>query len=459
MEEKENTNLLIKVPKGMRDLHPYQMIIRDKVFTTIKSIFSSYGAVCIETPTIERKDILTKKYGEDSKLIYDLADQGGEILALRYDLTVPFARYVASYNIANMKRYQIGRVYRMDEPNIGKGRYREFYQCDFDIAGFSNAPLMMTDAEVLKLANDILKKLNIGDFTIKINHRKLLDALMIIAGVPNDKLRTVCSTIDKLDKESWANLIKELQLKGLSNECISKLEKYVTAKSCKLSDAIILLENNDEIKNNDLGKQAITELKQLQQYIGKNNCYDCDENVIFEFSLARGLDYYTGIIYEAVLLEKGISIGSIAGGGRYDNLIGSFCGKTIPAVGVSIGIERVFTILEKQMLKECEEKKITIKDNTTQIFICSIGKAYENEKIKLVNKLREAGFSTDFAYDGNMKPRHQLAIALEKQVSYVIFIGETEIKGNSVTIKNINNGKQVSILQNKLIEFLKNPQF
>lgn len=190
----------LKVPKGTKDHHPRDMLLRDRIFSTITRIFKLHGAVTIDTPVFELKHILSGKYGEDSKLIYDLEDQGGELCSLRYDLTVPFARFLAmnSKEYPNLKRYHIAKVYRRDQPAMTKGRMREFYQCDFDIAGQSDP--MVADAEVLTIVSEVLSALEVGEFTIKLNHRKLLDGIFELSGVPEDKIRTISSAVDKLDK-------------------------------------------------------------------------------------------------------------------------------------------------------------------------------------------------------------------------------------------------------------------
>ena len=190
--------ITLKSAKGTRDFHPDQMAVRERVINRIVNVFKCHGAVTIDTPVFELKEVLTGKYGEDSKLIYDLKDQGGEILSLRYDLTVPFARYVAMNKIMNIKRYQIAKVYRRDNPSISQGRYREFYQCDFDIAGQYDP--MVPDAECVKIVKDILKAMEIGNFVIKVNHRQILDGIFEVCGVSTDMFRTICSSVDKLDK-------------------------------------------------------------------------------------------------------------------------------------------------------------------------------------------------------------------------------------------------------------------
>jgi histidyl-tRNA synthetase len=202
-----------KLPKGTRDFTPHQMALRKKAFQIITDVFLKHGAVEIDTPVFELKETLTGKYGEDSKLIYDLQDQGGELLSLRYDLTVPFARYLALKNISNIKRYHIAKVYRRDNPALSKGRFREFYQCDFDIAGTYD--VMLPDAEVIKVLDEILTNLGLGNFVIKVNNRKLLDAMVELSGAPKQKFKQICSSIDKLDKVTEYYFIYFLKIKFL----------------------------------------------------------------------------------------------------------------------------------------------------------------------------------------------------------------------------------------------------
>uniref|UniRef100_A0A674N0R1 histidine--tRNA ligase n=1 Tax=Takifugu rubripes TaxID=31033 RepID=A0A674N0R1_TAKRU len=217
---------VLKTAKGTRDYNPKQMAIREKVFNTIVSCFKRHGAETIDTPVFELKETLTGKYGEDSKLIYDLKDQGGELLSLRYDLTVPFARYLAMNKITNIKRYHIAKVYRRDNPAMTRGRYREFYQCDFDIAGQYDA--MIPDAECLKIVHEILSELDLGDFRIKVNDRRILDGMFAVCGVPDNMFRTICSTVDKLDKLPWEAVKNEMvNEKGLSEEAADQIGVYV----------------------------------------------------------------------------------------------------------------------------------------------------------------------------------------------------------------------------------------
>lgn len=334
-----------KIAKGARDFGPEQMRIREQAFNAIRRVFKRHGGVEIDTPAFELKELLTGKYGEDSKLIYDLADQGGELLSLRYDLTVPFARFLAMNSVGNIKRYHIAKVYRRDQPQAARGRYREFYQCDFDIAG--NFSPMVADAEVITVATEILTELPVGKFCIKLNHRKLLDAIFDICGVPASKFRPICSAVDKLDKMSWEEVKKEMiEEKGLDTQAATRIGDFVQ-HSGDPKTLWSLLTDTAAFGTHPLALEAMQDLRLLFDYLDAMGSLS---HVSFDLSLARGLDYYTGVIYEAVLVEGALAVGSIAAGGRYDNLVGMFSpsGVQTPCVGVSIGIERVFAIMERK---------------------------------------------------------------------------------------------------------------
>ena len=336
-----------KIPKGTRDFLPDQMAIRERAFGAIVGVFKRHGAVALDTPVFELRETLMGKYGEDSKLIYDLADQGGEVLSLRYDLTVPFARYLAMHNVGNIKRYHIARVYRRDNPQMNRGRFREFYQCDFDIAGAY--PCMMADSEVIKVMSEILGELNIGAFCIRINDRRLLDAVFDCAGIPGSKFKTICSSIDKLDKEPWEEVRREMTVeKGLSEEAADAVGRFVVLKSPVGSpqQLLALLQGPESpFGSHACAAAALSELATLFDYLQALSATACLQ---FDMSLARGLDYYTGPIFEAVLTGGGTNVGSIGGGGRYDTLVGMFSSKAVPCVGVCVGIERVFNIMEER---------------------------------------------------------------------------------------------------------------
>ena len=319
-----------KICKGARDFGPESMRIREQAFSTIRKIFKRHGAVEIDTPVFELKEVLMGKYGEDSKLIYDLADQGGELLCLRYDLTVPFARFLAMNSVGNIKRFHIAKVYRRDQPQPTKGRYREFYQCDIDIAG--SYSLMVPDAEIITVATEILSELPIGKFIIKLNHRRLLDAIFEIAGVPSEKFRPICSAVDKLDKESWETVKAEMvHEKGLPASVADKIGIFVLNLG-KPKELWEKLTSSKIFGDHEGANAAMSELKVLFNYLEAMGSL---EYISFDLSLARGLDYYTGVIYEAVLVDGTSQLGSIAAGGRYDNLVGMFSvsGQQTPCVG------------------------------------------------------------------------------------------------------------------------------
>uniref|UniRef100_A0A671VG68 histidine--tRNA ligase n=1 Tax=Sparus aurata TaxID=8175 RepID=A0A671VG68_SPAAU len=416
---------VLKTAKGTRDYNPKQMAIREKVFNTIIGCFKRHGAETIDTPVFELKETLTGKYGEDSKLIYDLKDQGGELLSLRYDLTVPFARYLAMNKITNIKRYHIAKVYRRDNPAMTRGRYREFYQCDFDIAGQYDA--MIPDAECLKIVHEILSELDLGDFRIKVNDRRILDGMFAVCGVPDDKFRTICSTVDKLDKMPWEDVKKEMvNEKGLSEEAADQIGEYVSMQG-----------------GMDLAERLLQDQK---------------IHVVFDLSLARGLDYYTGIIYEAVLTQAGVapvtaeaqngapgeesvSVGSVAGGGRYDGLVGMFDpkGRKVPCVGVSIGIERVFSIMEQKAEASAEKVRTT----EVQVMVASAQKNLLEEKLKLITELWNAGIKAEVMYKKNPKLLSQLQHCEESGIPLVAILGEQELKDGVVKLRVVATREEV----------------
>ena len=428
-----------KCAKGTRDMLPSQMAIRERAFNIIKSVFKKHGAVEIDTPVFELKETLMGKYGEESKLIYDLEDQGGELLSLRYDLTVPFARYVALHNFPSIKRFHIAKVYRRDNPQMNKGRFREFYQCDFDIAGTYG--LMIPDAEVLKVLIEILTNLNIGNFVVKLNHRKFLDAMVDLSGCEKRKFKAICSSVDKLDKEPWEKVREELiNMKGLTTEMTDKLEKFVKLVG-KPRELLQKLKEDGIFKGHKEGEETIKEMDILFSYLEAYNCLD---KISFDFSLARGLDYYTGLIYEAVLTDTD-RVGSIAGGGRYDGLVGMFSSKPVPSVGVSIGIERVFAILEEK----CKDD-YTVRPTETQIFIAQLGKNLIEERMKIMNELWAQGIKAETLYQENPKSQRQLEFTLESGIPLILWLGETEVEQGIVKIKSLNKHEEYILTREEL---------
>uniref|UniRef100_G1RE12 Histidine--tRNA ligase, cytoplasmic n=1 Tax=Nomascus leucogenys TaxID=61853 RepID=G1RE12_NOMLE len=356
--DESKQKFVLKTPKGTRDYSPRQMAVREKVFDVIIHCFKRHGAEVIDTPVFELKETLTGKYGEDSKLIYDLKDQGGELLSLRYDLTVPFARYLAMNKLTNIKRYHIAKVYRRDNPAMTRGRYREFYQCDFDIAG--NFDPMIPDAECLKIMCEILSSLQIGDFLVKVNDRRILDGMFAICGVSDSKFRTICSSVDKLDKMSW-----------------------------------------EEVKN--------------------------EMAVLLQTPAQAG--------------EEPLGVGSVAAGGRYDGLVGMFDpkGRKVPCVGLSIGVERIFSIVE-QRLEALEEK---VRTTETQVLVASAQKKLLEERLKLVSELWDAGIKAELLYKKNPKLLNQLQYCEEAGIPLVAIIGEQELKDGVIKLRSVTSREEV----------------
>ena len=424
-ESKNQERRLPKVAKGVKDTDPSQMKIKNKVFDLITGVFKQHGAVQIDTPVFELKETLVGKYGEEGgKLIYDLEDQGGELLSLRYDLTVPFARYIATNNLKKIKRFHIGKVYRRDQPDFNRGRYREFYQCDLDIAGQYEP--MICDAEILSIIDQIMTKLDLGKFEIKLCHRVLLEGIIVIAGAPLSKFKTICSSIDKLDKEPWEKVAKELiNEKGVELEVTERIKVFVENKG-KIDEMIEKFEKEGLFSKHPDSLKALEDMKLLSKYLKLLRAYD---NITFDLSLARGLDYYTGIIYEIVV--DGSRVGSVGAGGRYDNLVGMFGSSEIPCIGLSIGIERIFVLLEDKLKKE----NVPIRENDTQFLIATIGKGLLDNKLEVLSRIWSAGCNAEIIYEQAPKPAKQLTYALESQVPFIIWIGEDEIKSGVVKVK------------------------
>uniref|UniRef100_A0A8W4FFR4 Histidine--tRNA ligase, cytoplasmic n=1 Tax=Sus scrofa TaxID=9823 RepID=A0A8W4FFR4_PIG len=409
---------VLKTPKGTRDYSPRQMAVREKVFDVIIGCFKRHGAEVIDTPVFELKETLTGKYGEDSKLIYDLKDQGGELLSLRYDLTVPFARYLAMNKLTNIKRYHIAKVYRRDNPAMTRGRYREFYQC--------------------------------------VNDRRILDGLFAICGVPDTKFRTICSSVDKLDKMSWEEVKNEMVgEKGLAPEVADRIGDYVQQHG-----GVSLVEQllqDPKLSQNKQALEGLGDLKLLFEYL---TLFGVADKISFDLSLARGLDYYTGVIYEAVLLqppaqagEEPLGVGSVAAGGRYDGLVGMFDpkGRKVPCVGLSIGVERIFSIVE-QRLEALEEK---VRTTETQVLVASAQKKLLEERLKLVSELWDAGIKAELLYKKNPKLLNQLQYCEEAGIPLVAIIGEQELKDGVVKLRSVTSREEVDVRREDLVEEIK----
>ena len=470
VSKKNKGKITLKTPKGTRDWEPLAMALRKHVFATIERVFTTHGAVTIDTPVFELKEILAGKYGEDSKLIYDLQDQGGELCSLRYDLTVPFARFVAMNptEYGNIKRYHIAKVYRRDQPAMTKGRFREFYQCDFDIAGTYDA--MVPDAECLCVLVETLDALDIGSFTVKVNHRKILDAIFAVCGVPEDKIRTISSAVDKLDKSPWADVKHEMvEEKGLEENVADKIGTYVQQRGGR--ELIAKLQDDTVLTQNERAVEGLAEMELLYQYL---DVYGVTDRLSFDLSLARGLDYYTGVIYEAVtalsappsmtaassdnkdesekkkkknvatengeLDESTVGVGSIAAGGRYDHLVGMFSGSkrpdAVPCVGVSIGVERVFSILMQRIQEmQARGERSSVRQKEVEVFVLSMGDGLLLERMRVCKMLWDAGIKAEFLPKKKPKMQQQFAVVDKEQIPFAVLLAPGEWANGTVRVK------------------------
>lgn len=435
--------------QGTRDYEPEEMAVREKVMDAIKSVFRKHGAVTIDTPVFELKEILMGKYGEDSKLIYDLQDQGGELCALRYDLTVPFARFLAmNKQFRQMKRYQIAKVYRRDQPIMTKGRYREFYQCDFDIAGGNFEP-MLPDAEVFKVIHEILTSVDVGKFVIKCNHRAVLDGIFEISGVPEERFRATCSAVDKLDKSPWSAVRTEMITeKGIPENVADRIGEFVKLRGgAELIDELL---SRDEIKGNERASKGLEDLKLLFGFL---KLFGIEADVSFDMSLARGLDYYTGVILEAVLLgqKAGQEVGSVAGGGRYDNLVGMFSGSTqIPCVGASVGIERLFALIKKRA-----ESAGPIKTCPIQVFVAAAGGDLLEERMRVLQELWSNEIPSEITMKRKVKPLDQFNYCEKNSIPIAVVLGPGELERGILKIRRISDRYEVEAPRDNFIPIVK----
>ncbi|KAF2020269.1 histidyl-tRNA synthetase [Aaosphaeria arxii CBS 175.79] len=437
-EKSGKESFTLKVPKGTRDWAGADSALRDKIFSKVTKVFKRHGAETLDTPVFELREILSGKYGEDSKLIYDLQDQGGELCSLRYDLTVPLARYLAmNPSIQTFKRYQIAKVYRRDQPAMTKGRMREFYQCDIDIAGVYDS--MIPDAQVLRIATEVFQSLGWENYTIKINHRKILDGIFKVAGVPEPLIRPISSAVDKLDKLPWADVKKEMIEKTLDAAVADKIWEFVQHKG--KSDIIDLLRKDENMSKNEDIIQGTKDMETLFSYL---EVFGVMDRISFDLSLARGLDYYTGVIYEIVTEgsapsgkgkgEAAIGVGSVAAGGRYDELVGMFSGKPIPCVGISFGVDRIISIVKAR-------GQTTQRAKDVDAFVMAFGgKGFNGmllERMQIARQLWDAGVKTEFSYKVKPKLQQQFKTAETSGVPLAVILGEDEWKEGKVKLKEM----------------------
>jgi histidyl-tRNA synthetase len=447
------------IPKGTRDFSTEEMLKREYIFENIKQVFKLYGYQPIETPAMENLNTLLGKYGDEGdKLLFRILNSGDflssvtdEELAkreygklssffcekgLRYDLTVPFARYVVQHRdeiIFPFKRYQIQPVWRADRPQ--KGRYREFFQCDVDVIGSDS---LLNEYELIRIIDDIFRKLKISKI-IKINNRKVLAGIAEYIG-ESDRIIDITVAIDKLDKIGLENVNSELISKGLSDKAISNLQPFLQLKGTT-SEKIVRL--GDLLSGSPAGMEGITELQTLFAYFDKSPLIGDME---LDLTLARGLNYYTGAIIE--VKSKDVSIGSICGGGRYDNLTGVFGMDGVSGVGVSFGADRIYDVMNQLNLFN----EIVV--SSTEVLVVNFGEKEIPYANKILDFLHNLNVRSEL-YPDAMKLKKQMSYADSKKIPYILMAGEDEINNNSLTIKIMSTGEQKNIPLTDLESFVK----
>ena len=440
------------VPKGTRDFSPTEMVRRNFIFDTIKSVFRKYGYQQIETPSMENLSTLTGKYGDEGdKLIFKVLNSGDfwdsaqskkqkdenfeysskslisviSEKALRYDLTVPFARYVVMHQneiTFPFKRFQVQPVWRADRPQ--KGRYREFYQCDADVVGSDS---LLNEAEFIMIYDEALTKLGLKDFTIKINNRKILSGIAEIID-KSDNIIDLTVAIDKLDKIGLDGVIKELMERGFTADDIEKIKPVILLEG---SNSEKLNSLRTALANSATGLKGCDEIETVLNYI--TDCPLETAKLELDITLARGLNYYTGAIFEVKTNE--VAMGSIGGGGRYDDLTGMFGLKGLTGVGISFGADRIYDVLEELNLFPATSNQ------STQLLICCFDKEGEKFALPLLQKLRKQNINAEL-YPAGAKLKKQLDYANNKNIPYTIIVGSEEIESGMLTIKNMETGVQ-----------------
>jgi histidyl-tRNA synthetase len=448
------------LPQGTRDFSASVVRKRNYIFNTIKSVFELYGFEPLETPAMENLETLMGKYGEEGdKLIFKILNNGldnpdkqqkikedfEKILegknnkgiterALRYDLTIPFARYVAMNHTKltfPFKRYQIQPVWRADRPQ--RGRYREFYQCDADIVG---SKTLLNEVELVNIYATVFSKLGI-DVEIKINSRKILQALAEICGGA-DKLTDITVAIDKLDKIGIDKVKEELLQRELNNEQIAAIESYLLIDGSNVEK---LAKLKSILKDNEIGKQGIEEIEYILNYQIPLATYESP--LAIDLTLARGLNYYTGIIFE--IKANNVQMGSIGGGGRYDDLTSLFGVPNIPGVGISFGVDRIYDVMEELKLFPTEVESTT----TTKILFFNLGEAESKKAYEIIQELRNKGIGCEL-YHEQTKFDKQFKYAEKKGIPNVAILGSKELDEGNFNMKNLATGTQTSVSYNNL---------
>jgi histidyl-tRNA synthetase len=416
----------------MRDFLPQEMIKREYVFNIVREVFHLYGFEPLQTPVLELRETLMGKYGEDAeKLIFEAQHPGGkEELALRYDLTVPLARVVAQYQndiILPFKRYQLSPVWRAERPQ--RGRYRELYQCDVDIVGVQS---QAADAEIVGLIVTALKRFGFPQFIVKINNRKLLTAIGQYAGLEGEALGDLYRSIDKFDKIGAEGVRGELTQRGIPPEVITRIMELITARYPGLEQLDFL---DEVLKTYPAAREAIAELRELSDHLSDAGVSLL--NYEFDLTMVRGLGYYTGPIFETIITEP--NLGSVTGGGRYDDLVGLFRGESVPTVGTSLGIERIIDLMDILNLYPAH-----IGGTVVQAFVAVFGEETREESTKLAAELRRGGVRTElYLQDKNVGK--QMSYADKKGIPLVALLGSEEIANGAVKLKRLKDGQEVTV--------------
>ncbi len=442
------------IPQGTRDFSPAVMAKRKFILNTIENIYKSFGFMPLETPAMENLNTLTGKYGDEGdQLVFKILNNGDFLKdinlnevnsktivpkiadrGLRYDLTVPLARYVVmNRNDISFpfKRYQMQPVWRGDRPH--KGRYREFWQCDADVLGTDS---LLCEADFIRIYEKVFKQLGLSDYELRINHRKLLEAICLKSNA-SSHFKTITVIIDKADKIGMDGVMKELMDLGLNAEQATTLSSYL--KKLELNHSTLNQLEND-LGEFEEGKKAISDLRQVLDFCGSVN------QVYLDCSLARGLDYYTGCIFEAV--PTSVKMGSISGGGRYDNLTGVFGLKDVSGIGISFGIDRIYDVLEELKLFPASGMLFT------DILFCPMDEKAVSYCIPLANSVRDNGFKAE-VYPQASKLKKQLDYANNKGITWVAIIGEDEMLSKTVTLKHMGTGEQKKVSTNDIYLNLK----
>lgn len=447
------------IPRGTRDFSPVEMVRRNFIFDTIKKVFQRYGYQPIETPAMENLSSLEGKYGEEGdKLLFRILNSGPVIeeirkksseiklseiteKGLRYDLTVPFARYVVQYQneiTFPFRRYQVQPVWRGDRPQ--KGRYREFYQCDIDVIGSDS---LLNEVEIVQVTDEVFAQLNIP-VTIKINNRKVLSGIAEVIG-EKEKIVDITVAIDKLDKIGIDGVNKELKEKDIPGAAIEKLQPLITFIGSK-EEKVTLLKKL--LANSEIGQKGIAEIEYIFSTLA--NCQLRTAKLELDITLARGLNYYTGAIFE-VKANAGTLTSSITGGGRYDDLTGIFGLPNVSGVGISFGIDRIFDVMNELNLFD----KIDYTSQTTKLMFAHLGAAEQNYCLQLAAKARAAGINTEIYPDVTKKIGKQFDYASKKEIPYLVVVGSNEMAEGKFQLKDVAKTEYPKMTIEEIIQKLK----